>query len=249
MSEAAWDELGDDATEKKPPRKAVRGKPRRHDPNINWALAERLYVEGELVGDAEHCRRVYPRLADIARRSGTTPSNLTQHAWRFYWRDKKTAFQVANSIIPVVNKSEEPPPPPPKPARPLRRDPETVLRAYIDLMAEAVEKRTIRHDSIVDLDKAIRLLAFVRGQAEHRSEVRAVVSLDVIAQRHRQFRDRVATRFDNEVAGVLGGGSPSADVAADAGEHEDDAPWAAIDAEGEAVADVEPADAPDPFEL
>jgi hypothetical protein len=245
MGEAAWDEL-DDEEQPKPPRKRVKGKPRRHDPNINWALAERLYVEGELVGEGDHCRRVYPRLADIARRAGTTPSNLTQRAWRYYWRDRKIQFQVANSIVPVVNKSEERTEPPPKPARPLRRDPETVLRAYIDLMADAVEKGTIRHDSIVDLDKAIRLLAFVRGQAEHRSEVRAVMSLELIAQRHRAFRERVTTRLDNEVAGVLGGGSSAADVGPDDGEREGDAPWGAIDAEGEAVPDVEP---PDPFEL
>ena len=174
---------------------------------IDWTLAERLYVEGELEGEAEHTRRVYPTRATIARRAGTTQASLDQYVRAHKWFDKREEFQKVNAIIPVVAAA-------PsttgalraarrKPAARTRGEAEGILVAYIDLFAEAVEKRTLKHESVHDLDKAVRLLAYVRGQAESIKATHATVTLDVMMQRHAGQRAAAHARIDDEVAGVL----------------------------------------------
>jgi hypothetical protein len=200
MSELQWDEV-----EIPKPKKSGKGVA---NPNIQWPLAEKLYVEGELVGEAEHTRRVYPSLKDIAQRVGTSKSNLNQRSWRYNWSDKRRSFQAENAIVPAFTQGNKLPAVDFVPRKLAKRDPESVLRAYIDLFAEAVEKRTVRYDTIADLDKAIRLLAFVRGQAESTKHVHVSVSLEAMQARHRELRQLVASRVDDDVAGVLGCGEP-----------------------------------------
>jgi len=196
----------------------------RFNPNIDWLLAEKLFVEGELVGEAEHVERVYSSARVIAKRVGTTKENIHQRVMRYNWREKRRLFQYANGVISadrpdVVDSNGQP-----VARRAPRRDPEAILLAYVELFAEAVERRTIRYDSIADLDKAIRLLAYVRGQAESSKHVHVSVSLEAMQKRHRELRAHVATRVDDDVAGVIGGG-------------------AVLDAVGEAIADEDAAEA------
>jgi hypothetical protein len=121
------------------------------------------------------------------------------------------------------------------PRRLKTRDAESVLVAYIDLFADAVEKRTLRHDTIADLDKAIRLLAYVRGQAESTKAVHVSISLDAMQQRHREYRAHVIDVVDDEVAGVIGAGSGSAD---DGSPGDDASEGEAWDAEPDATPDA-----------
>lgn len=212
MSEVddAWDAEPEPAT--KPAKQYPKGKNGRANLSINWPLAEKLYVEGELVGEAEHTKRVYPRIADIARRAGTSLSNLNQHSWRYNWTEKRLTFQRDNAIVPAYAVGGQALADAAIPRRLARRDPEGILVAYIELFAEAVEKRSVRFDTIADLDKAIRLLAFVRGQADSTKHVHVSVTLEAMQKRHRELRAHVQNVVDDDVAGVLGAGSPLGDA-------------------------------------
>lgn len=202
--DAGWDEADPPEAAPTPRKKHAGGRPKgRHNPNIDWELAERLYVEGELKGEAEHTERVYCSQSVIAKRAGTTAGNLAQRIVRYKWREKRDLFQAAHGIISgkgpdlvasdgkVISR------------KPLRRDAETILRAYIDLFADAVERRAIRYDTVADLDKAIRLLAFVRGQAESTKHTHVTVSLDVMQRRHLERRQLAGAHDDDDVAGVI----------------------------------------------
>jgi hypothetical protein len=190
------------------PKRLKRGE---KNPSIDWALAERLYVEGDLEGEAEHTRRVYPSRAVIARRAGTTQGNLAQRSARYKWADKREKFQIENNIIPPLS-DDSLVVVPPNVGHARRRTKsasagiagarETLL-AYIGLFRDAVEKRTLKHDSVHDLDKAVRLLAFVEGRADSIKATHTTVTLEVMQARHRQAREMVAHKVDDEAAGVI----------------------------------------------
>lgn len=209
-----WDE-GENPAPVPKPKKSGKGIQGVRNPNINWGLAEKLYVEGELIGEAEHTRRIYPPISEIARRAGTTKSNINGRTYRYEWPRKRREFQAAHAIAPAFTRGTKTDSHDPTPRKLARRDPETVLRAYIDLFADAVEKKTLKHDSVADLDKAVRLLAFVRGQAESTKHVHVSVSLEAMQARHRELRQLVAARVDDDVAGVIGAGEPLAVLAGD----------------------------------
>lgn len=219
----AWDAEPEPAAKKNP-----KGKNGRANPNINWALAEKLYVEGELLGEAEHTKRVYPKLVDIGRRAGASVSALNQHAWRYNWTEKRVAFQRDNAIIPTHPARGQILEGDAVPRRLKARNPEEVLLAYIDHFADAVEKRSIRHDTIADLDKAIRLLAYVRGQAESTKHVHVSVSLEAMQKRHREYRAHVVDVVDDEVAGVIGAGTGSPDDGAPSDDDDEGEAWDAL---------------------
>jgi hypothetical protein len=179
---------------------------RKTNPLINWELAEKLYVEGELVGEGEHCERLYSSIAAISARVGTSKGNLDQHISRYRWREKRRLFQSVSGVVrtgrpDIVDGLDGP-----KSRAPVKRDAEAVLRAYLDQFAEAVEKRSVRYDTIADFERAVRLLAFVRGQAESTRHTHVTVSLEVMAARHKAMRATVDAHMDDEVAGVIGGG-------------------------------------------
>lgn len=180
------------------------------DPSIDWELAERLYVEGELVGEAEHTRRVYPKRAEIARRAGTTQNTLDGRAKRCKWLEKRIAWQNEHGVIPDAHQASRQllgePTGVRKPARPALAGVRQTLVAYIDLFREAVDRRTLKHDTVTDLDKAVRLLAYVDGHAESIKATHATVTLEVMAQRHGALRTQAHAQVDDEVAGVLGTG-------------------------------------------
>jgi hypothetical protein len=190
---------------------------RKGNPNIDWVLAERLYVEGELVGEGDKCERLYLSNSAIASRAGTSKGNVDQRIARYRWRDKRRIFQTANAVVrtgrpDVVEGSDGP-----TSRGPLKRDAEAILKAYLDQFADAVEKRSVRYDTIADFERAVRLLAFVRGQAESSRHTHVTVSLEVMAARHKAMRQTVDAHMDDEVAGVIGGGDGVAGELPEAG--------------------------------
>jgi hypothetical protein len=84
------------------------------------------------------------------------------------------------------------------------RSPEAILTAYIELFAAAVDRGELRHDTVADLDKAVRLLAFVRGQAESVRSTHTTISLEVMQRRHGELRAMAARTIDDAVSGVVG---------------------------------------------
>ena len=219
-----------DMDEPKPKPKHAGGRPKGgFRPDSDWELAEKLYVEGELVGEGENTKRVFPKLADIAERASATKGAVSQRMMRYQWREKRALFlkeREANGLgVPVdavVGISAYKPSTPGK--RP-RRDAEAILSAYIDLYADAVAQKKVRFDCIADLDKAVRLLAFVRGQADSIKQTHTTVSLEIMQARHKSARAYVGATVDDGVAGVLGRGTPApvdAEFTEDAPAHEEE---------------------------
>jgi hypothetical protein len=190
-----------------------------HDTKIDWRLAERLYVEGEL--DENGVRR-YPMRKVIAERAKTTGSNLDQRARRYEWPAKKALFQAQNDItiadspdvarqrIPDSANPLETRAGNPIPGKRRRRDPLAVLDCYIGQFADAIARRRVRFDTIADFERAVRLRAFVLGQADSIKQTHVTVSLDIMQARHKEMRHRVNAQVDDAVAGVMGKGVPAA---------------------------------------
>jgi hypothetical protein len=241
--DAGWQEAID-ASEARdwedPPakKKHAGGRPKgRFDASIDWATAEKIFVEGEIVDGV----RLFPTQTAIARRTGTTIANFSARVLRYNWKEKKRKFLLSLTDIPAAAGFESLPQPPPQdlenPRKRSRRSPEKILEAYIEAFAKAVDSGDVRHDSVADLDKAVRLLAFVRGQADSTKQVHHTVTLDVMQQRHKALRTSLASA-DDVTAGVLGQGVPGA--------YESDGE--AIDTEGVPVDEGNDALPVDPFE-
>jgi hypothetical protein len=173
------------------------GRPRGgFSPTINWGLARELFDEGGRP------------LSEIAARVGTTKQNLHKHARRFGWSERRaegrggapfpapvsaTRLAVGGGAVNCAPRAET-----------QSRSPEAILMAYIELFADAIEKGSVRHDCVADLDKAVRLLQFVRGQAESIKSTHATISLELMQSRHRELRAQMAATLDDDVAGVIG---------------------------------------------
>lgn len=178
---------------------AVRGKvgrPRgRTQDGEPWDRAEDLYVHGELVAAPNGPTTKYPSLREIARRCGLTPQGLHYRVRRFRWDERREQFRAAagakvDDVLAEVRAAGT-------------KNVVEVLEAYLALFAEAVQQRKVRYDCVADFDRAVRLLAFVRGEAEQRKEMRHVLSLEELQRRHMDAR-RLAEHADPELAGVIG---------------------------------------------
>jgi len=171
---------------------------------IDWTLAERLYVEGELTDHQDGTRRIFPSVSTIARRSGTSKANLLARAARYKWAIKRREFNSVTSDEREVTSAEAHVDRPAKPRKKSTPSPEEILTEYIGQFADAVEKGMCRLDTVADLDRAVRLLAFVRGQAESVSQVRQTISLEVMQEKHSRSREYVRAHVNDAVAGVIG---------------------------------------------
>jgi hypothetical protein len=202
------------------------GRPKgRFDPCLDWGLAERLYVNGESVVGRDGAHHVYPSLAEVARRIGTTKQNAHKHARHHGWPERRAAAQGRGVTSPLgastVDASALPVPPVERP----RSDPQAVVLEYLALFERQLRDGRVRADAVGDLDKAVRLLAFVRGQAESTKHVSHTVTLDMMQARHKAMRN-LTSRVDDQIAGVLGQGISGTfdegEVAETTAVHEDD---------------------------
>ena len=177
------------------------GRPRgRFNPDIDWDLARKLLDEGGL------------SLSEIATRVGTSKQNLHQHSKRWANRQGDVVAAVPRSKRARAGGRPRPAPvaiedggeAPGRGSKPqVNGNAEVILRAYVELFADAIESKTIRHDSLADLDRAVRLLAYVRGQVESIKATHTTLSLEVLQRRHAEMR-AVAQDMDDAVAGVIG---------------------------------------------
>jgi hypothetical protein len=234
MVSSRWEEAWEAATEALARRKT----PDRSLPGINWVLAEQLYVHGELVEAGDAMVRVYPTFKAIGERCGTSKENVTGRAARYNWRElrrdakldrmanrtddrinrKTRALDVAVDVTGDTSRKKK------------RRSPEETLLDYLDLCDTQLQLGRIKADTVGDIDKAIRTLAFVRGQADSRREVRTTVSLEVLQAKHASYRVTASPSDEDLVAGVLGTGGGPAILEAEGVPSE----VAAIDGEGRA---------------
>jgi hypothetical protein len=190
--------LSDAPTQIEPSPRRGRGRPPGRLPAVDYSLARSLYDDG------------LP-FVEIARRVKTTVQGL--HAYgRRHWPPRPSAGRGQPPTPPISAPRLVALPggsvsaAPSVETRP--SSPEQILTRYIALFAEAVERGTLRHDTVADLDKAVRLLSHVRGEASTVTATHTTVTLEVMQQRHKALREYVREQVDDEVAGVLGMGEP-----------------------------------------
>lgn len=175
----------------------------RKDP-ATWAIVENVYVHGEA---DETGRITYPSFAKLAARIGVTTAAVQARAKRYAWLKRREAAFIERTGIAPPQKSTSSTNDPTNPRRRSRRDAEGVLLDYIDRFDNALRSGGIRADRIEDLDKAVRLLAFVRGDVDSRRETRQTVTLVALQQSHERARGRARELLDDDVAGVLAAGT------------------------------------------
>lgn len=192
---------------------------------IDWNLAENLFVEGYLVypedpDSDDPAVRTWPLMADIARKFGVTPSRVTQKAAQYNWVRRQHLFREEHEKGIQV--------PPANPAKPLGQEPLQVLNKYLHLFEVAVAERRIRPDAIGDYDKAVRLRQFLIKEGLADSTQKQVVSLDELQARHARARKR-QSELDPLAAGVVpeDGSAPPVDYRADTAPTDEPAPEAA----------------------
>lgn len=201
MSALAEDFEPEGATPPEPAKKPTGRRPSgRFNPNINWALGESLFVHGE---DDESGVPIFPSYREIGKRIGTSKENVQQRARRYDWPGLRSAALEAKGIILAPPPASGPSPNPR--ARP-RRTAEQVLLDYVALFDDQLRAKKVRADSVGDLDKAVRLLAFVRGEADSRRVTHTHVSLEVMQQRYERSRRQVIDATGEDVTGVLSHG-------------------------------------------
>jgi hypothetical protein len=138
----------------------------------------------------------------IAKAIGVARQVVHRHAHREGWPAQRTArTEGGTPPVPVAERTP-----------PGRRPVEEIVLAFIDRFAESLRAGRVRTDSVGDLDKAVRLLAFARGEADSRKETRTTLSLEVLQKRHLETRQIIET-IGEEVTGVIHGGSEAYAVA------------------------------------
>jgi hypothetical protein len=218
-----------------PKRKYTRAPPKprgRFGRQTDVPLAERLFINGVLRGIGSDGKPViaYLSATQIASATGISNKSVEQYARRKGWQAKRKELLDKDERNPVPLENLPPDIVPgwrvkdvengvlqglPLPANPRARsisDALSILEAYILYFGEKVAAHEVKAESIKDLDIAIRLRAFLMGDAERRSEVKHVITLDEMQSKHRQAREAAIQIEDSGVAGVLAQGDGSADV-------------------------------------
>lgn len=180
------------------------GRPRgRFDATIDWAGIERLFVVGYPVPMGEPA--VYPTMTELATRARTSKQNLSQHAKRYEWLEKRRLHEVARlqqgssvAIVDGVNTTSTLA----NPAGLAARDPLAILDDVIGRFDQALTKGTLRTDTVADLDRVLRLRSHLVSEGAKSKVERQAMTLEEMQGRHRAIRERVA-EFDDAVLGVL----------------------------------------------
>jgi acylphosphatase len=176
------------------------GRKGRFDPNIDWEMGKHLYCKGELVrrGEGLPPKTVYPTMADIAARIGTTKQNVSKFALRHNWADSRENFiaKVEEKLDEVTADSR---------AR-LIAEPLEIVDRFINGFFRNLQIGKVRIDAAADLDKMVRLRAFLTEREREKSEQKQVVTLEEMQATHRTVRARIArVEAEETLAGVLAG--------------------------------------------
>jgi len=135
----------------------------------------------------------------IAKAIGVARQVVHRHAHREGWPAQRAArASIAETSLPPAGTLAT--------ASRGRSSPEDIVLDWIDRFAESLRSGRVRVDAIADLDRAVRLLAFARGEADSRKETRTTLSLEVLQKRHLETRQIIET-IGEEVTGVIHGGS------------------------------------------
>lgn len=174
-----------------------------HLVGIDWNLAERLYIHGELTQDEENVPFVaWPSLGTIAKRIGVSKQGLSNHVVRHKWLERKEkAKRETSELVDAARQQAR--------ARDIRK-PIEIVDDYISRFDKSVQAGRVRDDDVASFDKACRLRAFLMGEADSRQEQKVTLTLEAMQSRHREARTRALT-IDAVTCGVLSEGERTAE--------------------------------------
>lgn len=176
------------------------GRRGRFNPNIDWELGKHLFSKGELLRREGGLppKTVYPSFAEIASRIGCTKQNVQKYADRHNWVEARQNFvhKVEEKLDEVTAESR---------AR-LVAEPLAIVDSYINRFFAALGEGKVRTDAAADLDKMVRLRAFLTEREREKSEQKQVISLEDMQAKHRAMRATLQRVDEDEaIAGVLSG--------------------------------------------
>jgi len=165
------------------------GRPSRAEgPRFPRAQLDQLLVHGETIPLSDGTFAVeFPTYRQLADRFGITASVVSEYARRHNVKHRRQAAQdrvqsrVEEKIVEFRAQ-----------AIAMTRDDEIrLVDKYLLDFGKALEAGKVRCDTIADLNTALRLKAFLQGEADSRSEVQTVIKLEELQERHRLSIRRV----------------------------------------------------------
>jgi hypothetical protein len=177
------------------------GRPRgRTDPTIDWPAIEKLFVFGEpptkdaiLLGAKPESFH-FPSWRALATKFGVHHSLIQQRAKRYNWRELRERYQSDHAAEFSKQVAH---------ARACEAEElSAILDTWMRRFGEAVSKGGVRADALADFNVAVRLRAFLRGEAEGKTEVKQVLSIEGLQERHADRR-KLAQAAEDLGAGAL----------------------------------------------
>ncbi len=174
-----------------------RGRPRgRNDPSIDWEAIENAYVWGTTVKKREDGSyvREYPTFKSLAEKFKVAPSLVHYYAKRGKWLDRRLSVikQTKEEFDQALAKS----------AARETVDALEVIELWLRKFRDNLNADKVRADNVNDLDKVLRLRAFLEGKGDSRVEHKVTVTLEALQERHAAQRARVIEAH-GEVAGEI----------------------------------------------
>lgn len=184
---ASCDETSESGTptENAEQRRRPPGRPRHQDaPVIPFAELDRLLVFGETtMNDDGTSNTVYPTYRELAARYGVVPSVIADYArsHNTMWRRKHSEARIdarrdekiieARATAEAITVAEM----------------LALIDEFLVKFREALQEGRVRTDSPSDVNTLIRLKSFLEGGADSRQEIRHMLSLEVLSERHERY--------------------------------------------------------------
>jgi len=166
--------------------------------DIDWSRVEKDFVFGLGVErDQEgNFHRVYPTYRDLARKYGCSTARVAQRSKKGNWiaRKQKAEALTQEEFAQLEDKAGA------KAAALQKHDALALIDRYLEKFAAALEEKGAIKASIADLNTAMRLKAFLMGEADTRGEQKVVHTIDELTRRHLEER-----RKDAQANGAVGG--------------------------------------------
>jgi transcriptional regulator with XRE-family HTH domain len=161
------------------------GRPRHQDaPVIPFAELDRLLVFGEVsMNDDGTSNTVYPTYRELAEKYGVAPSVIADYAkshntmHRRKYGEHRIEARRDEKIIEARATAEAI----------TVAEMLALIDEFLIKFREALKEGRVRTDSPADVNTLIRLKSFLEGGADSRQEIRHMLSLEVLSERHERY--------------------------------------------------------------
>lgn len=167
------------------------GRPRKSVPAVDWPEIERLLVHGEsrvIDGETEI---IFPTHQELARRFNVSRPEITKFAQREKAMTRRlvanterqaselAAEQAARGGVPSAEWPES-----------FRERTSLICDMLIEQFFEQVRARKVRIDSVADLKTVMQIREQLDGGKDGRADTNLTITLEVLAERHRESKER-----------------------------------------------------------